>query len=242
VSSPRATAVGQTAPRFRDRIVELIRVKGSELLANESNFRTHGAAQRDAMRGLLQEVGFVGALIARRLPDKSLQLIDGHMRADIAPEEMVPVLIVDLTDEEMLKVLATYDPVGALAAKDDAKLAELLKKVSTDNADVTRMLADLDPERGSVKPGDENMDLDDVPGGDPAMALQPHEHYDYLVVLATNTHEWNILCERLNLLPEKRYSRVGTCRAIKAERLLALLSESDASKLEHAAVAKDKAK
>lgn len=195
------------APRFRDRIKELVRVKGSELLANEANFRIHDSGQRDAMRGLLDEVGFVGAVLARRRPDGKLELIDGHMRTELAPDEQVPVLVVELSDDEMLKVLATYDPVGAMAKRDDTKLAQLLEKVTTSDANITRLLADLDPNRGAIKPGDEEMDLPDQPGGDPAMALQPHEHYDYLVVLATNTHEWNVLCERLELKPEKRYSR-----------------------------------
>jgi hypothetical protein len=53
------------------------------------------------------------------------------------------------------------------------------------------------------------------------MALEPHEHYDYLVVLATTTQEWNVLCERLGLEPEKRrHGRMGTCRAMRASKLL----------------------
>jgi hypothetical protein len=53
------------------------------------------------------------------------------------------------------------------------------------------------------------------------MALQPHEHYDYLVVLATTTQEWNVLCERLGLEPQaRRHGRMGTCRAIRASKLL----------------------
>jgi len=55
------------------------------------------------------------------------------------------------------------------------------------------------------------------------MALNPHEHYDYLVVLATTTHEWNVLCERLALEPTKRRKTMGTCRGVRASKLIELL-------------------
>jgi hypothetical protein len=59
----------------------------------------------------------------------------------------------------------------------------------------------------------------------PGMALQPHEHYDFLVVLATTAQEWNVLCERLKLEPVKRRGRMGTCRAIRADKLLDALNQ-----------------
>jgi len=64
--------------KIRDRIKELRRVKASELLRNPRNWRTHPAAQARALRGLLNEIGYADALIARELPDGQLQLIDGH--------------------------------------------------------------------------------------------------------------------------------------------------------------------
>jgi hypothetical protein len=58
------------------------------------------------------------------------------------------------------------------------------------------------------------------------MALQPHEHYDYLVVLATTAQEWNVLCDRLGMVPDKRRGRMGTCRAIRAGKLIEALKPS----------------
>ena len=40
---------------IRDRIVELRRVKASQLRPNPRNWRTHPAAQQDALRGLLAD-------------------------------------------------------------------------------------------------------------------------------------------------------------------------------------------
>lgn len=98
----------------------------SELHPNPLNWRTHPKEQLDAIRGILAEVGFAGAELARELPDGSLQLIDGHARAEVAGDAIVPVLVLDVTEDEAKKILATFDPVGAMAGKDAEKLAALI--------------------------------------------------------------------------------------------------------------------
>ena len=80
---------------IRDRIKELRRVKASQLRPHPQNWRSHPPDQQDALRGVLAEIGYAGALLARELPDGSLELIDGHLRAETTPEMEVPVLIVD---------------------------------------------------------------------------------------------------------------------------------------------------
>lgn len=77
--------------KIRDRIRELRRVPASELLPNPKNWRTHPKAQQDALRGVLAEVGMADAVLARELPDGSLMLIDGHLRAETAADAKVPV-------------------------------------------------------------------------------------------------------------------------------------------------------
>ena len=64
---------------IRDRVKELRRVPASQLRPSPKNWRTHPKEQADALRGLLAEVGFAGAALARELPDGSLELIDGHL-------------------------------------------------------------------------------------------------------------------------------------------------------------------
>jgi hypothetical protein len=53
-----------TRPSFRDRIVELRRVRASELKEHPRNWRKHPRRQREALRAMLAEVGFADALIA----------------------------------------------------------------------------------------------------------------------------------------------------------------------------------
>lgn len=127
---------------IKDRVKELRRVKASQLLPNPRNWRTHPKAQADALRGVLAELGYADALLARETP-AGLMLIDGHLRAETTPDAVVPVLVLDLDDAEADKLLATLDPLAAMATADAAKLDALLHDVRTGSAAVEEMLADL---------------------------------------------------------------------------------------------------
>lgn len=129
--------------KIKDRIKELRRVKASELIPNPKNWRTHPTKQKDALKGVLSEIGYADALLARELPDGSLMLLDGHLRAETTPEQEVPVLVLDLNEEEGDKLLATLDPLASLAEQDDEKLAELLESIETENEALQEMLNDL---------------------------------------------------------------------------------------------------
>jgi hypothetical protein len=118
---------------IRNRIKDFRRVKASELRPHPNNWRTHPAAQQDALRGVLAEIGYAGALLARELPDGSLELIDGHLRAETTPDLDVPVLVLDLDEHEAAKLLALHDPLAGMAETNDDVLAELLARVDTEN-------------------------------------------------------------------------------------------------------------
>lgn len=111
---------------------------------------------------MLEQVGFVGAAIARQTPDGSLELIDGHLRADIDPEAKIPVLVVDLDDNETAMVLATFDPLSAMAGRDQNLLTELLTGLHSSDAALNSLLAEL---RGSAPDAaaESEVDQDQVP-------------------------------------------------------------------------------
>ena len=127
--------------QIRDRIKELRRVRARDLLANPKNWRVHPKAQTAALRGLLAEVGYADALIARELTDGRLQLIDGHLRAETTPSAMVPVLILDVSEEEADKILLTLDPLAGMAESDSERLQALLNNVRTDSKAVGQLFA-----------------------------------------------------------------------------------------------------
>ncbi len=129
--------------QIRDRIKELRRVPAHQLRPHPRNWRQHPQRQQDAMRGVLAEIGYADALLARELPDGSLQLVDGHLRAEVTPDAIVPVLVLDVSEDEALKLLATLDPLAAMADTDAALLAALVADVETDSQAVRALLDDL---------------------------------------------------------------------------------------------------
>ena len=88
----------------------------------------------------------------RELPDGSLELIDGHLRTETTPDAIVPVLVLDVDEAEAAKILATFDPLGAMAETDGAALAALLAEVQTGDAALEKMLADLQAGAGLIAP------------------------------------------------------------------------------------------
>ena len=133
--------------KIRDRIKEFRRVKASDLAPSPKNWRTHPKAQKEALQGLLAEIGFAGAVLARETPN-GLMLIDGHLRTETAADSEIPVLILDVDEAEADKILATFDPIGAMAGADAAALDALLRGVETSSEAVAGMLAELAKEAG----------------------------------------------------------------------------------------------
>jgi hypothetical protein len=216
----------------RNRVKEIRLVKAGDLRPSPWNWRQHPLAQREALQSMLDEVGHAGVSLARELPDGGLELIDGHLRASLDPEEMIPVAILDVNEEEAKKILATYDGIGEMAEANDEALKALFAEIEAETAGVRKYIADREGQL--AKENTERGMTDRAPDGPPEMELRPHEHYDYVIVLASTTHDWNRLVELLDLVPvqsarmQKR--KVGVGRAITAPRLIALLEAKEQAK------------
>ena len=89
---------------------------------------------------MLAEIGFAAALLVRELDDGSLEIIDGHLRAETAPDALVPVLVLDVDEVEADKLLATFDLLPTMAGTNVEKLYSLVADVDTGNDAVRRML------------------------------------------------------------------------------------------------------
>ncbi|MGV3605196.1 MAG: DNA methyltransferase [Planctomycetaceae bacterium] len=149
--------------KIQDRIVGFKRVLAKDLRPNPNNWRKHPESQHDALRGILAEIGYVDAVMARKLKDGSLQLIDGHLRAETTPDMKLPVLIVDLTDEEAQKVLLTFDAITEMAEADEALLASLVADFETDSEALKAMVDQLMAEVGKGEISLDDIVQDEVP-------------------------------------------------------------------------------
>ena len=139
-----------TNGQWRNRIVGYCDLPPDQFLAHEKNFRRHPKSQQDALSGVLHEVGIVQNVIVSKSSGK---LLDGHLRVELAlrqNQKSIPVTYVELSEAEEAEVLATLDPLSALAFSDKEKLDELLREVHASDAAVVKMLADLAAKEGLI--------------------------------------------------------------------------------------------
>lgn len=128
---------------FKNRIIGYGEEPIDQILFNPANWRIHPKSQQDALTGVLEEVGWVQNVIVNK---RTGHLVDGHLRvqlADRAGEKTIPVTYVDLSESEEMTVLATIDPIAALAATDKEKLDEVLRGVHADDARIQELIASV---------------------------------------------------------------------------------------------------
>lgn len=132
-----------TKPNWKNRIVGHGSKPADQFLAHPNNPRKHPQAQRDALRGSLDTLGWVQPVLENV---RTGHLIDGHERiwqALAADNAEVPYIQVDLSPEEESQALLSLDFIAAMAETDKANMDELLRSFNSDNADVQTFLAGL---------------------------------------------------------------------------------------------------
>lgn len=152
--------MSELSQAIRNRVTEMRVVPASELQGREGNWRTHPRFQRDALRGVLESIGIAGALTAFYSEVQGgLTLIDGHLRKEDYPDTGWPTLILDVNDAEADVLLATLDPIAALAEAESSALDALLRTVETESEAVKALLKRLAEQEG--------IDLGGEPVADP---------------------------------------------------------------------------
>lgn len=117
---------------------------------NPHNWRRHPPGQLAGLREALDDpgIGWAGALLYN---ERTGRLIDGHARKKLSsPDDVVPVLIGSWSEDAEKKILATLDPLCALARADDAALQALLTDVDFETETLKKLAAGL-PVSGSAK-------------------------------------------------------------------------------------------
>lgn len=136
---------------WKNRIVGHGEERPDQLLANPFNWKIHTAQQEAAITGILEEIGWVQQVVVNR---RTGHLVDGHMRVALAVkynEPVVPVIYVDLSENEERIVLMTLDTVTAMAGTDKDCLDELLHQANTTDANIQQFLADMASTKGLYK-------------------------------------------------------------------------------------------
>jgi len=146
--------------RWRDRVVGTGMADPNQLKRHPLNWRLHSDFQADALKGLLNQVGWIqqAAIVNKRTG----RIVDGHLRVELAVknrEPEIPVTYVDLTEEEEALALAALDSITALANPDDAKLREVLSQAQATDPLLAGFLETLDQEQALTSLADVKGDV-----------------------------------------------------------------------------------
>lgn len=120
--------------RWLNRIVGRGEEAPDQLLANPANWRRHTQVQQQLAAGLIGEVGWLRDVIVNR---RTGHVVDGHMRVEVALRDgqaAVPVTYIDVSVEEELLILGTFDPVAQLAIGSTETLRRVREGMSPDDA------------------------------------------------------------------------------------------------------------
>jgi len=196
------------------------------------NANLHGPESLADIRGSLSEFGQDQPLVANA---QTRNIIKGNGRLEAARSlgwtHIAVVFINEGREKSMARALAD-NRSNESSAWDYDLVAKQMQEIEAEDAELRKMLSKLDAEANGNLSEEEGGDDDDS-GPEQKnktlaseMELHFNEHYDYIVVMCRDVHEWNRLVQLLELkeVPvEKRNKMAGLGRGVRAEKLLELL-------------------
>lgn len=216
---------------MKNRILSFKWVAPSTLEDHPQNWRVHNENQKAAMQAVLDSIGVADAiLVYKSQASGKMTIVDGHMRRSMLDsQDKVPVLVLDLNDEEAKAMLATHDPLAFMAGRDDEEYNKLLAEIGAQDPfkDLARMFntdgvpgQDGDPEADAAYLGDEVKGKYDI-------VPQYDEGYDAVIITSVTEQEWAQLMTVLPL-PKKieRHGKIGGSHVITAKEFMKLWQAS----------------
>ncbi len=174
-------------------------IEAGTLTENPGNWRRHSQEQLQSLRELLDDpaIGWAGACLYN---ERTGRLIDGHARREVVdPKTPVPILVGSWSEEAEAKILATLDPVGAMATGDAAAYQALIAQVQADGLWVRDLLHQTAAGLEAAAEEEAEPPDADQAAGLPAMECQPFEHYDYLMLMFRHEQDFQRACEVLGI-------------------------------------------
>jgi len=173
-------------------------IEAGSLTENPANWRRHSPEQLQSIKDLLAdpEVGWAGACLYN---ERTGRLIDGHARKSVAdPKTPIPVLVGNWSEEAERKILATLDPVGAMAQGDPTAYAALIETINAESLWVRDLLHNTAAGLTAAANEDEEP-VEEPSAALPEMECQPFEHHDYVMLMFKNEQDFMQACERLGI-------------------------------------------
>ena len=190
---------------YKNRIVGEGVENPEQLLANPNNWRIHPIYQQEALQKILNKIGWVDQVIVNRTTG---HLVDGHLRVQTAMrnnETEIPVLYVELNLEEESIILASLDPLTAMAKTDEEMLKGLIEQVRITDEETASVLDNIAIDSNMLKgvltnPTDEWQDM-------PEFTEQSNRYYRSLIIHFNTQQDVDnfIQLTDLNITPETKY-------------------------------------
>jgi hypothetical protein len=210
------------------RVKELIWVKGKDIIPHPNNWRRHPTSQISAFRQLAGEIGFSGVIIGRYVTRKKIKRVmalDGHLRIKEMPDQLLPVIILDLTEKEAKLLLLSYDPLGEMARVERDKIKDLMGEMKESQIE---MLTNM---QGSKLKKWANKDIAKRNAPQIEFTTEVLEANNYVMFVFDNEMDWNFINEHIEIETKdaldsrKGYTRRGIGRVLDGQVLIDLISE-----------------
>ncbi len=187
--------------KIKNRIIGSGEEVLDQIMFNPRNWRIHPMGQQNALKGVLEEIGWVQQVIVNK---RTGNLVDGHLRCQLAMREgnkSIPVLYVDISEEEEMTVLATLDPIGSMAVTDREKMKELMNSMEEESTQIDELISEIAENNmlaemgGFERPTYDNTEFVERLGGEVGKSLK-NERY-YYIEYYKNEERWNELNKML---------------------------------------------
>lgn len=219
----------ENAPLDLRNEMELQWLDPKTLKPNADNPKQHGAGQRKNFNEFMMSYGWLGALLLNK---RTGNLLDGHMRQDEAvlknmPE--VPVLVVDVPEEEEADVIAYLDSVGRLYTMNMERLRTIKEQVTDKSSLLRDLLVNTRPS-GEILAGIAMEDDDN--GASPkkkvnfpegGLSLVLGAEYDYVVLMFDKSFDFTVASDHFGLERKAcvfHKSQVGIGRVVNGPEYL----------------------
>lgn len=158
---------------FTNRVVEMKVMKAGDLLVHDGNPFVAATYQREALQGDLEEIGIVDALKAyySERNGGKLTLLDGHKRQALHPEQMWPVIILDIDDDEADVQITLHNTIGMWQAIDPVKMQALIERARVQNK---QLAAAKERIAATIA---EHVEMAKRAAGDPAAKPKPEKNF-----------------------------------------------------------------
>lgn len=203
-----------------------------QIFPSPNNPRKIDAMKFAALKSSIRKFGLVENLVVNK---RTMTVVGGNQRLKACLEEgvtEVPVIFVDLDDlqETLLNITLNNRGLQGEYTEDVLKMIDEIKSGDLEGYDALRLF-DVEKELAAL----EKEIVDDVPDQTPAtmhpgvagLDLELYEHYDYIVIAATNIQDWNYIVDLFEIqkVRSDRRKAIGLGRAIRADKAIELLKK-----------------